>query len=69
MYYSRGVDNARLVKDVERQYENQASWFSGPVCLTASARLYCNNWLTRYAKVFEIERGQFVSGPYEVHDR
>ena len=68
-YYSRGVDNARLVKDVEQQYENRATWFSGPVCLTASARLYCNNWLTRYAKVFEVERGQFVSGPYEVHDR
>lgn len=67
-YYSRGVDQEALKQKVKELSHGTATWFTGPISLSSytTAVRYCNNYITTTAKVFEVEKGKFVGGPYKV---
>lgn len=67
-YYARGVDQKALLKKLKEHSYYVATWFSGPICLSSytTTAPYCHTYVTTYAKAFEVEKGKFVGGPYEL---
>ena len=67
--YARGIDRQALARTMnDRTDKGVATWFTGPISLSSytTAVCYCNNYITTAAKVFEVEKGKFVGGPYKV---
>lgn len=69
-YYARGIDRKGLARTMNnRADKGVATWFTGPVCLTARSRNYCHNQIARYAKVFQVKQGEIVGGPYMLKEQ
>ena len=68
--YARGIDRKALARTMNnRTDKGVATWFTGPICLTARSRSYCHNQVAQYAKVFEVKQGEIVGGPYTLEEQ
>ena len=68
-HYSNGLSSGELRHQATGPSNRVATWFTGPICLTARSRSYCHNQVARYAKVFEVKQGEIIGGPYTLEEQ